>query len=183
MVELSRNRENSFCCGAGGAQFWKEEEAGTERISENRYREAKEQLQGADGKVLAVGCPFCKSMLQSAPAQGPETLAVRDVAELLLEGVRRSAASNPTTSPAPAVLPHAIAEEVKPAKPHEPHSADADAVAQATTHSPANRAAKPDAPPNPLPEQKTDGAASDLTPVAPSPDKRKVWTPKRRVDT
>jgi Fe-S oxidoreductase len=86
VVELPRNRENSFCCGAGGAQFWKEEEEGIERISDNRYREAEEQLKGADDKVLAVGCPFCKSMLESTPGKGPEALAVRDVAELLLEG-------------------------------------------------------------------------------------------------
>ncbi len=43
-VELERKRENSFCCGAGGAQFWKEEEAGAERISDNRYREAEGRL-------------------------------------------------------------------------------------------------------------------------------------------
>lgn len=91
VVELPRNRENSFCCGAGGAQFWKEEEEGIERISENRYREAEEQLKGADDKVLAVGCPFCKSMLESTPGKDTDALAVRDVAELLLEGVQRSA--------------------------------------------------------------------------------------------
>ena len=91
VVELPRNRENSFCCGAGGAQFWKEEEEGTERISENRYREAEERLKGADDHVLAVGCPFCKSMLESTPGRNPESLAVRDVAELLLEGVQRKA--------------------------------------------------------------------------------------------
>src|SRR6202012_1913495 len=40
-VEMERSRENSFCCGAGGAQFWKEEEPGEQRISDNRYREAE----------------------------------------------------------------------------------------------------------------------------------------------
>jgi len=69
-VELDRNRENSFCCGAGGAQFWKEEEPGTERISDNRFREVSNKLAGADDKVLAVGCPFCKSMLESTPGKG-----------------------------------------------------------------------------------------------------------------
>ncbi len=66
-VELERTRENSFCCGAGGAQFWKEEEAGAERISDNRYREAEEAGRAGENKVLAVGCPFCKSMLESTP--------------------------------------------------------------------------------------------------------------------
>ena len=89
VVELDRTRENSFCCGAGGAQFWKEEEAGSERISDNRYAEVKPKLDGASDKVLAVGCPFCKSMLQSTPAKGEDAIAVRDVAELLWEGVQR----------------------------------------------------------------------------------------------
>jgi Fe-S oxidoreductase len=92
-VELERKRENSFCCGAGGAQFWKEEEAGSERISDNRYREATERLEGhGEGKVLAVGCPFCKSMLESTPGKGAgDGIAVKDVAELLLESVLRRA--------------------------------------------------------------------------------------------
>ncbi len=93
--ELPRNRENSFCCGAGGAQFWKEEEEGDERISDNRFREAQQTLTAAAGetgeKVLAVGCPFCKSMLGSTPDKAThEDIAIKDVAELLLEGVRKA---------------------------------------------------------------------------------------------
>ena len=108
--ELPRNRENAFCCGAGGAQFWKEEEPGDQRISDNRFLEAQQTLAPASGeKVLAVGCPFCKSMLGSTPTAGAsEHIAIKDVAELLLEGVRRSkglaAASSPAISaPAPQV--------------------------------------------------------------------------------
>jgi Fe-S oxidoreductase len=90
MVELGRNRENAFCCGAGGAQFWKEEEEGDERISDNRFREVQHTLASAEGeKVLAVGCPFCKSMLGSTPLKGESDVVIKDVAELLLEGVRR----------------------------------------------------------------------------------------------
>jgi Fe-S oxidoreductase len=89
-VELDRNRENAFCCGAGGAQFWKEEEPGEERISDNRFREVQQTLASAEGeKVLAVGCPFCKSMLGSTPLKGESDIVIKDVAELLLEGVRR----------------------------------------------------------------------------------------------
>ena len=90
-VELDRKRENSFCCGAGGAQFWKDEEAGAERISDNRYREAVARLDGhGEDKVLAVGCPFCKSMLESTPGKGEGGgIAVKDVAELMLESVLR----------------------------------------------------------------------------------------------
>jgi Fe-S oxidoreductase len=91
-TELPRNRENSFCCGAGGAQFWKEEEPGDERISDNRFREVQQTLASATGeKVLAVGCPFCKSMLGSTPSKAAsEDIAIKDVAELLLEGVRKA---------------------------------------------------------------------------------------------
>jgi Fe-S oxidoreductase len=90
--ELPRNRENAFCCGAGGAQFWKEEEPGDQRISDNRFREVQQTLASAPGeKVLAVGCPFCKSMLGSTSSRAAsEEVAIKDVAELLLEGVRRS---------------------------------------------------------------------------------------------
>ena len=94
-VELDRTRENSFCCGAGGAQFWKEEEAGTERISDNRFREVQAKLSEFDEKVLAVGCPFCKSMLDSTPGKGGDQIAVKDIAELLLEGVQRKAGKLP----------------------------------------------------------------------------------------
>jgi len=91
-VELDRSKSNSFCCGAGGAQFWKEEEAGSERISENRFEEVQKTLATASHeRVLAVGCPFCKSMLQSTPsASGDSAIVIKDVAELLLEGVQRS---------------------------------------------------------------------------------------------
>ena len=54
LVEMPRNGKNSFCCGAGGAQFWKEEEPGNIKVSLERYQEAK--ATGAD--ALAVGCPF-----------------------------------------------------------------------------------------------------------------------------
>jgi Fe-S oxidoreductase len=100
VIELERNRENSFCCGAGGAQFWKEEEAGSQRISDNRYAEAERVLGNANDAVLAVGCPFCKSMLESTPGKADGKVAVKDVAELLWEGVqRKSGAGTPVSKP------------------------------------------------------------------------------------
>src|SRR5271168_3873700 len=123
--ELPRNRENAFCCGAGGAQFWKEEEPGDERISDNRFREAQQALAPAAGeKVLAVGCPFCKSMLGSTPSKATrEDIAIKDVAELLLEGVRKAKGlatpapetksfaaieAKPTVTASPAPIPVAV---------------------------------------------------------------------------
>jgi Fe-S oxidoreductase len=110
--ELPRTRENAFCCGAGGAQFWKEEEPGDQRISDNRFREVQQTLASAPGeKILAVGCPFCKSMLGSTPNKAAsEEIAIKDIAELLLEGVRRSKGLTTTIpqiepTPAPIVAP------------------------------------------------------------------------------
>lgn len=118
-IELDRTRSNSFCCGAGGAQFWKEEEPGRERISENRFREAQQTLGSEPGsKVLAVACPFCKSMLQSSPSAVEESgIVVKDVAELLWEGVQRAdrrplIGADRVPEPAPTVP--AKAEEITP---------------------------------------------------------------------
>ncbi|WP_216317900.1 heterodisulfide reductase-related iron-sulfur binding cluster [Deinococcus aestuarii] len=111
VLELERARDNSFCCGAGGAQFWKEEEEGRERMSDNRFREIQARLDGATqtareyeqtGKVVAVGCPFCKSMLNSTPEKaGRDDIVVRDVAELMLESVQRATGEwmAPTAAP------------------------------------------------------------------------------------
>lgn len=91
LLEMDRSRENAFCCGAGGAQFWKEEEPGSERVSENRFHEVEQRLSSATHqKTLAVGCPFCKSMLGSTPGKGDaDGIAIKDVAELLLESVQK----------------------------------------------------------------------------------------------
>jgi len=87
LVEMPRNRANSFCCGAGGAQFWKEEEPGTMRVTENRFREAE----STGAKVVAAGCPFCKSMLSSSESAGKTGApAVLDIAELVVENLRRT---------------------------------------------------------------------------------------------
>jgi len=126
-VELDRKRENSFCCGAGGAQFWKEEEAGADRISDNRYREAEGRLASrGENKVLAVGCPFCKSMLESTPGKGEGGIAVKDVAELMLESVLRCAGetvvarSAETAGGAAAMLVDQPVEAAVPAKVEAP---------------------------------------------------------------
>jgi Fe-S oxidoreductase len=79
MTEMPRHGLKSFCCGAGGAQMWKEEEHGTERVNANRFREA--QSTGAD--VLAVGCPFCMIMLTDAKKAINSEMQVLDIAELV----------------------------------------------------------------------------------------------------
>lgn len=87
LKEPANSRNNSFCCGAGGAQFWKEEERGSERVSTRRYRELKE----TGAKILATACPFCMRMLSDEAAkEEPETaLEVLDIAEIAAKGLRK----------------------------------------------------------------------------------------------
>jgi Fe-S oxidoreductase len=79
LTELPRHGLKSFCCGAGGAQMWKEEEHGLERVNTNRFREA--EATGAE--VLAVGCPFCMIMLTDAKKAINSEMQVLDIAELV----------------------------------------------------------------------------------------------------
>jgi Fe-S oxidoreductase len=83
--EMPRARRNSFCCGAGGAQFWKEEEHGAARVNLTRYAEAAATGAG----TLAVGCPFCLRMLTDA-SQAEDVQAgpqVKDVAEIVVQNL------------------------------------------------------------------------------------------------
>jgi Fe-S oxidoreductase len=87
LLEPPRHGKNSFCCGAGGAQFWKEEEPGQERVSANRYRE----LKGTRAETIAVGCPFCMQMMnletaQELEGQSPQVL---DISELVVQSLKR----------------------------------------------------------------------------------------------
>jgi Fe-S oxidoreductase len=83
-IELGRTGKQSFCCGAGGAQMWKEEESGQQRVSANRMAEAV--ASGAD--VLAVGCPFCMVMLTDAKKDANASLDVLDVAEVVAKALQ-----------------------------------------------------------------------------------------------
>ena len=87
LTETSRNRSNSFCCGAGGGQFWKEEEKGTERVSTNRYRELKQ----TGAKTVATGCPFCMRMItEEAAKEEPETaMQILDIAEIVAQRIKK----------------------------------------------------------------------------------------------
>jgi Fe-S oxidoreductase len=87
LTEPQRNRSNSFCCGAGGGQFWKEEEKGRERVSTNRYRELKQ----TGAKTVATGCPFCMRMITEETAkEEPETaMEVMDIAELVAKSLKK----------------------------------------------------------------------------------------------
>ncbi len=83
VIEMPRNRKNSFCCGAGGAQFWKEEESGERKVNIDRYQEAA----ATGAETLAVGCPFCMRMFEDARAESGRGPQVADIAEILAESL------------------------------------------------------------------------------------------------
>jgi Fe-S oxidoreductase len=83
-VEMPRNRERTFCCGAGGARMWMEEKRGRP-INQERVREAV----ATGAETLAVACPFCTVMLDDGVRETGAKLQVFDLATLLAEAVER----------------------------------------------------------------------------------------------
>jgi Fe-S oxidoreductase len=81
VVEMPRHGSGSFCCGAGGAQMWKEEEHGDRAVNAERYAEARSTGAG----TIAVGCPFCLTMMSDAANTAGDGVVVKDVAELIAE--------------------------------------------------------------------------------------------------
>ncbi|MVT09207.1 (Fe-S)-binding protein [Chitinophaga tropicalis] len=81
LVEMKRCRSNGLCCGAGGAQMFKEEEKGSTRVNFERGKEAVE----TGAAVIASNCPFCMTMLSDGvKEQGKEdSVQVLDIAELI----------------------------------------------------------------------------------------------------
>lgn len=79
-VDQSKNR--TFCCGAGGGCMWKEEHEGT-RINQKRL----DQLSEAKPECVAVGCPFCMTMIEDAVKSRSleDTMRVRDLSEIMAE--------------------------------------------------------------------------------------------------
>ncbi|MDV6374079.1 heterodisulfide reductase-related iron-sulfur binding cluster [Deinococcus arenicola] len=195
VLDLERQRENSFCCGAGGAQFWKEEEEGRERISDNRFRELQERLDGAKsasdefeqtGKVVAVGCPFCKAMLNSTPEkQKRDDIVVKDVAELMLESMQRAtgewvAPTGPVADALPTEQPEVVSApnaEMPMHRTGEVRSADApDAVVGETSADVVNAQ-----PGSPVDNADTQPEAQAAHPEAVT--ERKAWKPTVEADS
>jgi Fe-S oxidoreductase len=84
LVEMPRNRSRGFCCGAGGGRMWMEETEG-KRVNMERTEEALST--GAD--VIGTACPFCMTMMSDGVKEKtePGKVQVKDVAEILLEGI------------------------------------------------------------------------------------------------
>jgi Fe-S oxidoreductase len=81
LVEMKRCRSNGLCCGAGGAQMFKEEEKGEVRINIERSNEALATGAG----IIASACPFCNTMLTDGVKnkEKENDVAVLDIAELV----------------------------------------------------------------------------------------------------
>jgi heterodisulfide reductase subunit D len=81
LVEMKRCRKNGLCCGAGGAQMFKEEEKGATRINLERSAEAI----GTGAELIAAACPFCNTMLTDGVkhAEKESSMNVLDVAEII----------------------------------------------------------------------------------------------------
>jgi Fe-S oxidoreductase len=85
-IELPRNREHGFCCGAGGGRMWMEEKIGT-RVNHNRVDEVL--ASGAD--TVATACPFCTIMLTDGvnDRDAAERVQVLNVSELVARSMKR----------------------------------------------------------------------------------------------
>lgn len=81
LIEMKRCRSNGLCCGAGGAQMFKEEENGTTRINIERADEAL----ATGAQVIASACPFCNTMLTDGVKnrEKENEVEVLDIAELV----------------------------------------------------------------------------------------------------
>jgi Fe-S oxidoreductase len=86
LIEMSRNRAQSLCCGGGGGGAWSEFPV-KQRCGELRVQEAL----NTGAEVIATACPYCTRLLSDAVNQldVKEQIVVRDLAELLLEAVKR----------------------------------------------------------------------------------------------
>ena len=83
LVELKRCKTNGLCCGAGGAQMFKEDEKGDKRINVERA----EEVLATDATIVAANCPFCITMLQDGmkAKDKQDDVMIYDLSELIVQ--------------------------------------------------------------------------------------------------
>jgi Fe-S oxidoreductase len=83
LVEMKRCKAKGLCCGAGGAQMFKEAEAGNKEVNTERSEEALE----LKPDFIAVGCPFCNTMMTDGVkhAEKEDSVTVLDIAEMIAQ--------------------------------------------------------------------------------------------------
>lgn len=81
LIEMKRCKSRGLCCGAGGAQMFKEPEKGTKEINIERTEEAIE----TNPEIIATGCPFCNTMMTDGikAKEKEDSIAVMDITELI----------------------------------------------------------------------------------------------------
>lgn len=87
LTELKRCRTNGLCCGAGGAQMFKEAENGNKEINIERAEEAVNE----SPEIIAVNCPFCLTMLKDGVKhfEKEDQIEVLDLAELVNQSLNK----------------------------------------------------------------------------------------------
>ncbi len=85
LVEMKRCKTNGLCCGAGGAQMFKEEEPGKTRINFERAEEAV----NTGANIIAANCPFCTTMLTDGVKnqEKEDSVKVMDIAEMVAQSL------------------------------------------------------------------------------------------------
>jgi Fe-S oxidoreductase len=85
LVEMKRCKSKGLCCGAGGAQMFKEEEKGNTRINLERTQDAID----SKADIIAAACPFCNTMLSDGVKlkEKENQLQVMDIAELIAQSI------------------------------------------------------------------------------------------------
>jgi len=83
LTEMKRCRQNGLCCGAGGAQMFKEAEKGNKEVNIERTEDALE----VKPDIIAAGCPFCNTMMTDGVKHfnKENDIQVKDIAELIAE--------------------------------------------------------------------------------------------------
>ncbi len=86
LLEPMEHGKAAMCCGAGGAQMWKEEEKGDKRINVART----EQLLATEAQTIATACPFCRTMVSDGvKALDHEEIKTLDIAEITFQNMKR----------------------------------------------------------------------------------------------
>ena len=85
LVEMKRSRKNGLCCGAGGAQMFKEDEPGRERINIER----SEEIIDTNASIVALNCPFCSTMISDGinAKEKQDDVVIYDISEMILKSM------------------------------------------------------------------------------------------------
>jgi Fe-S oxidoreductase len=173
LIEMPRNRGNSFCCGAGGGRIWVRDEPGQERPSHNRIREAVDL---GELDYFVVACPKDAAMFSDAvkTSGNEDRFEVKEITELMAEALlavpalvgvgeeQEDADADATAEPAPAAEP-----PVDPEPPTAP-SSEPEAGEQPESAPEAESATEPATPelPEPTPEPEGTSEAASASEAA-----------------